>query len=439
VLTFSLQTYDLLRGGPFTLFIATVLLIWVTWAAKMVRAGRYSPFTDPVPDVRVSVVIPVVDEPVELFREVLSRIADQSPDETVVVINGPRNLRLEQVCTKVQVPFVWTEVPGKRNAVQVGVGATTGEVVVLVDSDTLWEPEALSELLRPFARPYIGGVTPYQSIRSPERNLLTRWASWSEKIRWHSSMPAYSVSGSVGCLPGRTIAFRREVLVRAMPEFLSERFLGVHLEVSDDRSLTNLCLKQGYLTVFQSTSRVVTDAPTKLRVFIRQQLRWARGSQYNTLRMLPWMLGNARFLAFGFIVDILLPFALLGVWGAWLVRTVFFDTGTNMVGYVLALGMGVVVNSVLFALVGMVLSLLLRQWWMLRGEGLHVLGIVLINTFLLVPIRAWGFARMNADAAWGTRSGAFAGTRTPWYWQLVPLLLAFGLLAGFVWVGMVSA
>jgi hyaluronan synthase len=210
----------------------------------------------------------------------------------------------------------------------------------------------------------------------------------------------------------------------------------VHLEVSDDRSLTNLCLKQGFETVYQATSRVVTDAPTRLRVFIRQQLRWARGSQYNTLRMLPWMLRNARFLAFGFIFDILLPFALLGVWGAWLIRTLFFDARSNMVSYVLALGLGLVVNSALFALAGMVLSLLLRQWSLLRSQGLYVLGIVLINTFLLVPIRAWGFAGMNANAGWGTRSGAFSGTRTPWYWRLVPLQLATGLLVGFVWLGL---
>ena len=68
------------------------------------------------------------------------------------------------------------------------------------------------------------------------------------------------------------------------------RFLGVFLEVSDDRTLTNLTLKQGYQTVYQSTSMVWTDAPTRLRKLAKQQLRWSRGSQYNTLRMLPWMI-----------------------------------------------------------------------------------------------------------------------------------------------------
>ena len=38
-----------------------------------------------------------------------------------------------------------------------------------------------------------------------------------------------------------------------------------------------------------------------MKKLAKQQLRWARGSQYNTLRMLPWMLGHAPMLAFFFI------------------------------------------------------------------------------------------------------------------------------------------
>ncbi len=50
-----------------------------------------------------------------------------------------------------------------------------------------------------------------------------------------------------------------------MHDFMTQKFLGVFLEVSDDRTLTNLTLKQGFRTVYQSTSLVYTDAPTQLR------------------------------------------------------------------------------------------------------------------------------------------------------------------------------
>ena len=124
-------------------------------------------------------------------------------------------------------------------------------------------------------------------------------------------MPAQSVLGQVGCLPGRTIAFRRSILMRVMDDVHEPSgSSGVFLEVSDDRTLTNLTLKEGYRTVYQYTSLVYTDAPLQVKKLFKQQLRWARGSQYNTLRMLPWMLGHAPLLAFFFLMDIVLPFLL---------------------------------------------------------------------------------------------------------------------------------
>ena len=105
-------------------------------------------------------MIPVVDEPIELFRDVLSRIVRQSPTEVLVVINGPRNDELEGVCDEFPlVQWEWTPVAGKRNALRVGIAKVIGEVVVLVDSDTIWTEGTLEELLKPFADPQIGGVT----------------------------------------------------------------------------------------------------------------------------------------------------------------------------------------------------------------------------------------------------------------------------------------
>ncbi len=436
MVTFSLQTYDLLRGGPLTLFLATIIAIWAVWGAKATLAARYRPHTDGYDNLTVSVIIPVVDEPEELFDDMLTRICDQEPEQILVVINGARNPTLEAVCERHGTPYLWTEKPGKRNAIREGVEHSTGDIIILVDSDTLWEPDTLPELLRPFARRYVGGVTTRQSILNPERNLLTRWAEWSERVRWTTSNPAYSHLGAVGCLPGRTIAFRRTILQDTMEQFMTERFLGTHLEVSDDRSLTNLCLKQGYLTVYQSTSLVHTDAPTDLRTFVRQQLRWARGSQYNTTRMLPWMLRNTPFLALGFLFDILLPYALLGIMTSWAIITIQQQNSTTLLGYTLALGPGILINSILFAVAGMTLSLLLRQWGTMTGMRRHAVGIALINTLLLVPIRAWGFARMNADRPWGTRKGGFAGTRTPLRWQAVPAAAAAALLTSFTLLGL---
>jgi hyaluronan synthase len=440
---FFLQLRETLHGGRLYVFTVLVALTWALWLVKLRLSRRYTPW---VADwfATTSVVIPVVDEPVGLFHEVLDHITEQGPDEVVVVINGPRNEKLERVCdTYPGVVWLWTPTPGKRNAIREGLEVSTGEIVVLVDSDTIWTEGTLRELRKPFAEARVGGVTTNQRIIDPERNVLTRWADWLENIRVQYSMPAMSVLGQVGCLPGRTIAFRREVLVEAMPAFMSERFLGVFLEVSDDRTLTNLCLKQGYRAVYQSTSRVFTDAPVGMRKMAKQQLRWARGSQYNTLRMLPWMARHTPMLALFYVTDILLPFLLLACVSGFAVRVAMGENVNFYEG--ITFGYGAVAGTVIIVvLTGMAtwLSAYIRQarhfedhprdLWLLPA-------FTLLNTFMLMPIRMWGFVRMARNDGWGTRANAFRGDATrrranPW--ALVPYLLAsVFVLAGFAYHG----
>ncbi|HEY3724676.1 MAG TPA: glycosyltransferase [Acidimicrobiia bacterium] len=432
---FFLQLRETLHGGRVYVFSILVLVTWGLWCVKASLSRRYRPWTKDY-ETTASVVIPVVDEPVGLFHEVLDLITEQRPHQTIVVINGPRNEKLERVCdTYPGVQWVWTAVPGKRNAIDEGLKLCTGDIAVLVDSDTLWTPGTLTELVKPFANRKVGGVTTNQRIVDYDRNILTRWADWLESIRVQYSMPAMSVLGQVGCLPGRTIAFRRSILESAMPEFLNARFLGVFLEVSDDRTLTNLCLKQGYRTVYQSTSLVYTDAPVGVQKLAKQQLRWARGSQYNTLRMLPWMMRNAPMLALFYISDIVMPFLLLAATTGFIVRVM---DGENVNFYEgITFGYGAVVGT------GIIVVLTLTATWISayvrqsrhfdeRPRDLWLLpAFTFLNTFMLMPIRIYGFMRMARNDGWGTRRNAFDGKDTQTRsnpWAVIPYVLAFAFL-----------
>lgn len=259
----------------------------------------------------------------------------------------------------------------------------------------------------------MGGVTTRQRILEPERSWITRWADWLENSRALYSMPAQSVLGQIGCLPGRTIAFRRSILMRVMEKFMTEKFMGVFLEVSDDRTLTNLTLKEGYRTVYQYTSLVYTDAPLKVKKLFKQQLRWARGSQYNTLRMLPWMIGHAPILALFFVTDIILPFMLFGVIAGWVYRA-FTGQGQNLYQGILhqyGFSTGFVYVAALMV-VSSVLSMAIRQMRHLAekpSDFVRLPMFIIVSTFFLMPIRLLGFFRLAHASGWGTRAGAYAG------------------------------
>lgn len=434
--TFFLQLLDSASAGAFHAFSLFFIYTWLFWAIRVVVARKYRPFESELDERhKTSVVIPVVNEPPVLFRHVLERIIEQGPGEIIVVINGQKNETLKTICEDLNARYIWTPEAGKRHAIEVGLKRTSKEYVVLVDSDTLWGPHTLLEITKPFRDPKIGGVTTRQKIIDPQRCLTTRWSAWLEEMRNRYSMPAMSVYGQVGCLPGRTIAFRRSVLDDALTEFRCEQFLGIHLEVSDDRSLTNHCLKQGYETVMQNTATVWTDAPTDLKTLSKQQFRWARGSQYNTLKMLPWMLKNAPFLLLLYVSDIVMPFFLAGVVLGWIGRIAVVGGSSSDFYSVLPVGgPGSVVLIVALILVGAVLSLALRQRWAVREYGHNIAAFLLINTLLLTPIRILGFFMMNVNAGWGTRVGSFGGDARFNAHSVVPLALGCALLGGFTYL-----
>ncbi len=415
VFIFILQLRHMIEGHPeIYMFALYSALIWALWLLKLILSSRYRPFTGEFSGT-TSVVVPVVDEPLDLFRDVLQRMVEQKPGEIIVVINGAVNVALQEVCEEFAplVRWVHTPIPGKRNAVMIGTELSNGEITVLVDSDTVWTDDTLSELVRPFADSQVGGVTTRQRILEPERSWITRWADWLENSRALYSMPAQSVLGQVGCLPGRTIAFRRSIMMRVMDRFMTERFMGVFLEVSDDRTLTNLTLKEGFRTVYQHTSLCYTDAPLQVKKLFKQQLRWARGSQYNTLRMLPWMLGHAPVLAIFFVMDIVLPFLLAGVIAGWVYRALSGQGYNFYEGILDEYGVQSGVMMVLgLMVVSSVLSMAIRQIRHLSEKPTDFFRLpvfIIVSTVFLMPIRLIGFFRMGHASGWGTRAGAYGG------------------------------
>ena len=119
---FVLQIRQMLEGRTeFYLFAIFSTIIWVLWLLKVVLSRRYTPYTGEFHGT-TSVVIPVVDEPLDLFRDVLTRIVEQRPDEVIVVINGAVNVPLQDISEEFAplVRWVHTPIPGKRNAVKIG-------------------------------------------------------------------------------------------------------------------------------------------------------------------------------------------------------------------------------------------------------------------------------------------------------------------------------
>ena len=342
-------------------------------------------------------IVPVFNEPEAIFRLVLASVRDEAPFELIAVVDGGDS-EVASVAREYCDRVLRMPKAGKRAAIAAGLAVSepSTDVVVVLDSDTIWMPGALAEMLRPFADPRVGGVTPRQAIFDVGDDPVRRLADWIEDLRYLLTVPAQSVFGQVGCLAGRTIAYRRVAFEPAVAALLGQTVFGMQQHVGDDRVLTNELLRAGWRTVYQSTAVVETDAPANWRTFWRQQLRWGRSSQRETLLSLGWLW--RRPVAFAtFAADIITPFALYAI--------VALAIAQGLSGGIGRTGLPVAADLTL-AYVGMVAGIGVRQIPHFRRRPRDLLRLplfVLQLTFVMVPIRLLAFATM-LHQSWSTRA-----------------------------------
>src|SRR5829696_915740 len=191
--TFLLDAYDDLHGAGPTVFMALFVYVWAVWAGKALLARRYRPSHASPGALTTTVVVPVYNEPEAIFRRALASVRANGPTELVAVVDGGDEQMAtvaEDYCDRVlRIPK-----SGKRAAVATGfeAAAPDTDIIVVLDSDTVWEPGALREMLRPFADPRVGGVTPRQAIFDVGANPVRRFADWLEDLRYHLTVPAQS-------------------------------------------------------------------------------------------------------------------------------------------------------------------------------------------------------------------------------------------------------
>lgn len=156
----------------------------------------------------------------------------------------------------------------KAHALNTGLSATTEPVVVRVDADTFVSSTLLNRLAPHFSDPQVGGVG---TVPLPHKVT-----TWIERMR---TVEVYYGAGfkrtsqgavdAIPVLPGATVAFRRELLVRVGG--FSEGILG------EDSDITVRVGRLGYRIVSDPAIIVFSEQPQNLRELREQRMRWSFG------------------------------------------------------------------------------------------------------------------------------------------------------------------
>ena len=288
---------------------------WLMWLAKRVPALFYRPIQNDF-DCTATIVTPVYMEDPRLFRLAIESWIANRPDRIIAVVDVT-----DQACMAIareydEIDVIPTDVPGKRPALALGVDATKTDLVVLVDSDVIWEPDVLRKIKMPFADPQIGGVGTRQNMYPTDGARPTLWERIADiylDIRYADEVPATTRWGrAVSCLSGRTAAYRTRPLQRLREAFLSETFLGTLCMSGDDKRYTCLILQLGYRTWNQLDARVYSTFKPDFKGFVNQRIRWSRNSFRSDLRALwqGWVWRHP-YLALMLVDKTVAPFTLL--------------------------------------------------------------------------------------------------------------------------------
>lgn len=292
------------------------LFRWIMWLAKRIPALFYRPIQNDF-DTTATIVTPVYNEDPVLFRRAIESWIANKPDRIIAVVDIT-----DTTCMAIaeeyypQVEVIPIDIPGKRAALAVGVDASTTELVALVDSDVIWEPDVLKKIKMPFIDPKIGGVGTRQHMYPSDGKHATLWERLADiylDIRYSDEVPATTRWGrAVSCLSGRTAIYRTKLLQSLREPFLNETFWGTHCMSGDDKRYTCLVLQNGYNTWNQLDAHVYSTFKPDFQGFVKQRIRWSRNSFRSDLRALwqGWV-WRYPYLAFMLIDKTVAPFTLL--------------------------------------------------------------------------------------------------------------------------------
>jgi cellulose synthase/poly-beta-1,6-N-acetylglucosamine synthase-like glycosyltransferase len=239
---------------------------------------------------------------------------------------------------------------GKPAALNTGIAAARHDVLVLVDGDTVFEPQAMRALVAPFEDPTVGAVSGNTKVGN-RRGLLGRWQHIEYVIGFNLDRRMFDLLRCMPTVPGAIGAFRRDVLAEVG---------GVANDtLAEDTDLTIAIGRAGHGVVYAPDARAWTEAPATLGQLWRQRYRWCYGTMQAMWKHRGAVLQHGRagaigrrglpyLLAFQVLLPLLAPFIDVAA----LYAIVFDPTPTILAVWLAFLGLQLVSAAYAFRLDG---------------------------------------------------------------------------------------
>ena len=233
-------------------------------------------------------------------------------DQIVIAVNGSTDNTADVAREiAIQYPQLPVEVRefgpiGKAGALNSCLPESIGEIIIVVDADTVLDPHFLTRTLPHFRNSQVGAVAGNVKVGN-RKKLLPRLQSLEYIMSLAIERRAQAQLNVISVVPGAAGAFRRDAVVRA--QGWPSRTL------TEDTDLTVALLSAGWTVRYEPGAISWTEAPETVSDVLKQRRRWSYGavqvSAIHAKRIFDQREGKVGLLALPwiFISQVLLPAA----------------------------------------------------------------------------------------------------------------------------------
>jgi cellulose synthase/poly-beta-1,6-N-acetylglucosamine synthase-like glycosyltransferase/peptidoglycan/xylan/chitin deacetylase (PgdA/CDA1 family) len=250
-------------------FVRLGAQLWCAWwHARQARRRRgRRQYLGPV-----TVVVPAYNEATNIAATVRSLARSDYPLFEVIVVDDGSTDGTPDVVERLDlegVLVVRRPNGGKPAALNTGIELARSDLLVLVDADTVFEPDAIGRAVQPFADPRVGAVSGNTKVAN-RHGLLGRWQHLEYVVGFNLDRRMFDLGECMPTVPGAIGAFRRAALHDAG---------GVPADtLAEDTDLTMAVIRAGWRVVYEERAIAHTEAPATLRQLWRQRYRWCYGT-----------------------------------------------------------------------------------------------------------------------------------------------------------------